>query len=203
MPPRGRIGPFELTSYDKVAGWGEMIREVVDAGRMPPWHANPAHGEFKNDSRLSDRDKKLIATWVENGCPEGKSSELPAPPKIVEGWTIGQPDQVIFMRDEPVDVPAEGVIDYYHFVVDPGWKDDKWIMAAEAKPGSLETVHHILVFIQPPGAGGFGGEPRPGGERNGGPRLARRAARAGQAAAASAAGAAEAVAARAVSAAAT
>ena len=27
-------------------------------------------------------------------------------------------------------------------------------MAAEAKPGSLETVHHILVFVQPPGSGG-------------------------------------------------
>ena len=57
------------------------------------------------------------------------------------------------MSDEPVDVPAEGVIDYYHFVVDPGWTEDKWIMAAEAKPGSLETVHHILVFVAPPGAG--------------------------------------------------
>ncbi len=165
----GRIGPFEMTSYDKVAGWGEMIREVVDAGRMPPWHANPAHGEFKNDSRLSDRDKKLIATWVENGCPEGDPAELPAPRTFVEGWTIGQPDQVIYMRDEPVDVPAEGVVDYYHFVVDPGWTEDKWIKAAEAKPSSPETVHHILVFVQPPGGGGPGGGPRRGGDPNGGP----------------------------------
>lgn len=158
----GRIGPFEMNSYEEVVGWGEMIREVVHAGRMPPWHANPAHGDFSNDSRLSDQEKQLIAKWVENGCPEGNPADLPAPQKFVEGWSIGQPDQIIYMSDESVDVPAEGVIDYYHFLVDPGWTEDKWIMAAEAKPGSLETVHHILVFVQPPGASGFGPGSRSG-----------------------------------------
>ncbi len=147
----GRIGPFVMTSYDKVAGWGEMIHEVVQENRMPPWHADPAHGEFANDSRLTDEEKQLIATWVENGCPEGDPSKLPEPRQFVEGWTIGEPDQIVKMDSKPVSVPAEGVIDYYHFTVDPGWTEDKWISAAEAKPGSLETVHHILVFVLPPG----------------------------------------------------
>jgi hypothetical protein len=41
-------------------------------------------------------------------------------------------------------------------------------MAAEARPSSYETVHHILVFVQPPGSGGgpFGR----GGNRGDGPR---------------------------------
>ena len=52
---------------------------------MPPWHADPAHGEFHNDIRLSDDEKKLIATWVDNGCPEGNPAErLPAP--TIRGW---------------------------------------------------------------------------------------------------------------------
>ena len=150
----GRIGPFQMTSYDEVVGWGEMIREVVNQGRMPPWHANPAHGEFANDLSLTDEEKQQIATWVKNGCPEGNSADLPPAKEFVEGWAIGEPDQVVYMSEELVDVPAEGVIDYYHFVVDPGWTEDKWIMAAEAKPSSLETVHHILVFVVPPGGGG-------------------------------------------------
>jgi peroxiredoxin/mono/diheme cytochrome c family protein len=148
----GRIGPFQMASYEDVVGWGEMIREVVDQGRMPPWHANPVYGHFVNDLRLTDEEKKLIGTWVENGCPEGDRSELPEPKEFVDGWVIGEPDQIVYMGDEPVDVPAEGVIDYYNFVVDPGWKEDKWIRAAEAKPGSPEAVHHILVFVQPPGS---------------------------------------------------
>ena len=47
----GEIAPFALTDYDEVVGWSEMIREVVDEERMPPWHANPAHGDFVNDCR--------------------------------------------------------------------------------------------------------------------------------------------------------
>lgn len=145
----GRIGPFEMTSYDEVLGWGEMIREVVNENRMPPWHANPLHGQYSNDMSLSEDEKQLISTWVENGCPQGDVADLPAPKEFFDGWAIGEPDEVIYMRDEPVEVPAEGVVDYYHFVVDPGWTEDKWIMAAEAKPGSLETVHHILVLVDP------------------------------------------------------
>ena len=153
----GRIGPFAMTSYDEVAGWGEMIREVVDQQRMPPWHADKKHGKFSNDLSLSEEDKQLIAAWVDSGCPEGDPADLPKPREFTDGWVIGEPDQIVYFGDEAVDVPAEGVIDYYHFTVDPGWTEDKWIMAAEAKPSSLETVHHILVFVQPPGATRRGG----------------------------------------------
>jgi peroxiredoxin/mono/diheme cytochrome c family protein len=146
----GRIAPFVMTSYEEVVGWGETIREVVDQGRMPPWHASPKHSSFDNDLRLSEEEKKMIVAWVENGCPEGDPKDLPEPKQYAEGWAIGEPDQIVAMADKGVDVPAEGVVDYYHFVVDPGWTEDKWIRATEAKPGSPECVHHILVFMQPP-----------------------------------------------------
>ncbi len=167
----GRIGPFVMTSYEDVVGWGEMIREVVEQRRMPPWHAHPQHDGFANDLRLSDDEIHMISAWVENGCPEGDRSQLPEPREYVEGWTIGEPDQIVYMSDEPVDVPAEGVIDYYHFTVDPGWTEDKWIKLAEAKPESYETVHHILVFIREPSpdGGGFG---RSGGGISGGGLIA-------------------------------
>ncbi len=150
------IGPFSLTDYADAAGWGEMIREVVEQGRMPPWHAAGERGKFQNDLRMSAEEKQLIADWVAAGCPEGDPSELPPAREFAEGWAMGEPDQIVYMRDEPVDVPAEGVIDYHHYVVDPGWTEDKWIMAAEARPGSAETVHHILVFVVPPGPFGQG-----------------------------------------------
>ncbi len=164
----GRIGPFAMTSYDEVLGWGEMIGEVVQDQRMPPWHANPLHSRFSNDLSLSDSDKELIAEWVKDGCPEGNPADLPSPREFAEGWAIGDPDQILYMSDKSVSVPAEGVIDYYHFVVDPGWTEDKWLTAAEAKPGSLETVHHILVFVLPPGVDGLAGRTNPNGPRRGG-----------------------------------
>lgn len=142
----GEVAPFALLDYDEVVGWAEMIREVVNDGRMPPWTANPEYGHFKNDPRLSADEKKLLNEWVSNGCPKGSDSDLPEPRQFVEGWKIGEPDQVIYMADKPYQVPAEGVVEYQYFTVDPGWNEDKWILAAEARPSNRSVVHHIIVF---------------------------------------------------------
>jgi peroxiredoxin len=146
----GQIAPFTLTSYEDVQGWEDTILEVIDNQRMPPWFANPAHGEFSNDARLSDEEKSVIRQWIENGMPEGDPSQLPDPPEFAEGWRIEEPDQVIYMRDKAFKVPARGVVDYKHFEVDPGWTEDKYISAAEARPGNVGVVHHILVYILSP-----------------------------------------------------
>jgi hypothetical protein len=50
----GEIAPFSLATYKEAAGWSEMIDEVVQGGRMPPWHASPEFGQFSNDCRLSE-----------------------------------------------------------------------------------------------------------------------------------------------------
>jgi peroxiredoxin len=148
----GEVAPFAMDSYDEIVGWAETIREVVNEGRMPPWFANPAHGSFGNDARLTDEEKQLVSTWVANGCPEGDRAQLPPPRQYVQGWRIGEPDQVIYMADEPYTVPAEGTVAYKYFTVDPGWKEDKWVQATESRPGSPAVVHHIIVFILRPGS---------------------------------------------------
>ncbi|MEM9643519.1 MAG: redoxin domain-containing protein [Planctomycetota bacterium] len=148
----GEIAPFTLTSYDDILGWEDTILEVIDDNRMPPWSANPAHGKFANDARLSESEKETIWSWVENGMPEGDPKDLPEPPSFTKGWRIAKPDQVLKMRERPFTVPAEGIIDYQRFVVDPKWDEDKYIVAAEARPQNRSVVHHILVYIIPPGA---------------------------------------------------
>jgi peroxiredoxin/mono/diheme cytochrome c family protein len=150
----GEVAPFALGSYDEVVGWAETIREVVQEGRMPPWFADPKFGHFQNDARLSDVEKQQLCTWVENGCPKGDAKDLPEPRKFTEGWRIGEPDEVVYMRDKPFSVPAEGVVDYQFYSVDPGWTTDKWIQATEARPGNRSVVHHIIVFVQPKNGGG-------------------------------------------------
>ncbi len=146
------IAPFPLDRYEEVVGWAETIREVVDQGRMPPWFANPAYGHFRNDARLNEEEKQLLFTWLDNGCPEGDRSQLPPRAEFADGWRIPEPNLVLYMDDKPFKVQAEGVVDYQHFVVDPGFTEEKWLQAAEARPGNRSVVHHIVVFIQPPGA---------------------------------------------------
>ncbi len=144
------IGPFALTDYDEVVGWADMMREVVAEGRMPPWSANPEFGHFANDARLSDEQKQLLYDWVDNGCPPGDPADLPPPRQWTAGWRISPPDQVMKMR-RSYQVPAEGVVSYQYFPIDPGWDEDKWIQQAEVRPGNAAVVHHIIVFVVPPG----------------------------------------------------
>ena len=148
----GEIAPFALTNYEEVAGWAPMIAEVVREGRMPPWHADPKHGEFSNDGHLSQAEKDLIYRWVKQGAPQGDPQQTPATPEFVDGWQIPEPDEVFYIRDRPVTIPAEGEVKYQYYSVDPGFTEDKWIRAAECRPGNRSVVHHIIVFVQPPGA---------------------------------------------------
>ncbi len=152
----GQIAPFALTNYEEVVGWAEMIREVVHERRMPPWLASAEHGHFKNDPSLAKDEVEAIDRWVENGCPEGQASELPAPIDVAKGWGISQPDQVFYMSDQPYPIPAEGVVDYQIYSVDPGFTEDHWIKEAEVKAGNPAVVHHVIVFIQQPGGDRFG-----------------------------------------------
>ena len=153
----GEIAPFAMTSYDEVQGWAEMIGEVVAGGQMPPWFADASHGHFSNDARLTEDEKKLIATWIANGCPEGDQSKMPAPRQFADGWQIGTPDQICYMSDEAYPVPAEGTVQYQFFTVDPGWTEDKWVQASECRPGNRGVVHHIIVFIKIEGQDEFDG----------------------------------------------
>ena len=150
----GEIGPFALDDYDEVAGWAGMIQEVVNERRMPPWHANPEYGTFSNDCRLSEDEIAMINQWVDDGAPQGNLDNLPEPVEYAVGWQIGEPDVVIPMSKRPYRVPATGTVEYQYFEVDPGFTEDKWISAAECRPGNRAVIHHIIVGVR--GEGDFG-----------------------------------------------
>lgn len=157
----GEIAPFALTNYEDVLGWEDTILEVISENRMPPWFADPKHGSFSNDARLSKEEKTLLNQWVKNGMPQGDPADLPEPPEFVTGWRMSQqPDQIIKMRSEPFDVPAEGVVDYQYFEVDPGWDEDKYVIAMEARPDNIAVVHHIIAYVVEPGSDGRDGRDR-------------------------------------------
>jgi peroxiredoxin len=155
----GEIAPFSLTDFDEVVGWAEMIEEVVKDQRMPPWHADPKHGNFKNDRHLLDDEKQLIYDWVANGAPEGDPSKLPPPKEYVSGWQLPKyPDRILNINEKPFKVRAEGEVRYQRFRVDPGFKEDMWIKAAQILPGNRAVVHHILAFAVPKIGNGRPGE---------------------------------------------
>ncbi len=145
----GEIGPFSLLKYDKAKSQSRQIKEVIVQRRMPPWHADPKYGEWKNDRRLTDVEVATVGAWVDAGAPEGDPKEAPAPRKFIDGWQIGTPDAV-FKLPRPEKIPAEGTVPYRHAFVITKLKEDSWVQAIEVRPSAREVVHHVLVFVQYP-----------------------------------------------------
>ncbi len=144
----GEIGPFSLLSYESAKKNARMIKEVVEARRMPPWHADPKHGAWANDRRLSDGEVSTISKWVDGGTPAGEAADAPPARVWPKGWRIGTPDKVYEAPE--YRVRAEGTIPYQYFEVKTDLKEDVWVQAMEVRPGARAAVHHILVFVEFP-----------------------------------------------------
>ncbi len=143
----GEAGPMALRTYQETRPWAKAIKEAVAKHAMPPWYANTEVDHFSNDRHLSATEVATLTQWADAGAPEGNSADLPKLPEFTEGWVIGKPDLVLKLPRE-FKIPANGVVQYQYFTIDPGFTEDTWIQAAEVRPTQRAQVHHILVFAQ-------------------------------------------------------
>jgi hypothetical protein len=146
----GEIAPMSLLTYKDARPWAKSIREKIANREMPPWHADPKHGEWRNDRRISQEEINTILGWVNNGAPEGDPKDLPSMPEYTPGWRIGKPDETFSVAEQ--SVPAEGVVAYQYLTVPTNFKEDRFITSAEIRSSAHSVVHHVIVFVQEPGA---------------------------------------------------
>ena len=170
----GEAAPMAFLTYEGTRPFAAAIREAVVTKKMPPWGANPAHGKFSNDPTLNDAEKKTLLAWVDAKAPAGNKKDAPVPRAFVEGWNIGQPDMVIAMP-KAYDVPATGTIEYTRFILPLNFTEDRWVSAAEVRPGNRAVVHHVIAYLREPGGAWLKGAPigEPivkAGKTDGGPR---------------------------------
>jgi thiol-disulfide isomerase/thioredoxin len=147
----GQSAPFALMNYEDAAKHASMIRELTSQRRMPPWYADPRFGHFSNDRRLSREEIELLTAWVDQKMPKGDDKDLPKPVQWVKGWINGKPDLVLSMPEE-FEVPADGVLPYKHWIIDPKFTEDKWVKISEAQPQNPQVIHHLVVYIQEDGS---------------------------------------------------
>jgi hypothetical protein len=149
----GEMAPMALINYKEVRPWARSIREKVVSREMPPWYADPNHGQWANDTSLSQTQIETIRAWVDGGAVEGETRDLPAAPKFVDaGWKFGKPDVVLSMTEE-AQIPADGTVAYKYYVIPTNFTEDKYVQFAEIKRGDPSVVHHVIVSAREPGNG--------------------------------------------------
>lgn len=143
-----------LLTYSQTRPWAKAIRTALLSGKMPPWQADPRYGKFSNDLRLAPGEQETLIAWIDGGAAEGNPADAPKPKAWVEGWRIPKPD-VVFEMPQEFNVPPSGTIDYQYIQVPTHFTEDKWVEAAEVRPGNRAAVHHAIVVIDS-GAGELG-----------------------------------------------
>ena len=100
----GQMAPMSLVTFRDARPWARAMKGKVESRQMPPWFADPSHGEFANDRSLSTRDIETIAKWADSGALEGDPKDAPPPVEWpADGWQI-KPD--IIVRGPEFRVPA-------------------------------------------------------------------------------------------------
>lgn len=142
----GEVAPFSLLTYKDAAKRADQLVEATASRVMPPWKAEPGHGEFKNERRLTAAELELLAAWAKAGAPEGEAKDLPPAPTFPDGWALGKPDLVVKMP-APIEVPAEGRDIFRVIPLQLPPDQDLVLAAVDFHPGNRKVVHHALIVV--------------------------------------------------------
>ncbi len=139
----GEIGRMPLVTYSQARPWAKAIREAVLSRRMPPWFA--ASGSFANDPRLTAAEIGAISDWVASGAPEGERRGVVPSPAAGREWDL------TLTMPKPVLVPAREELEYQLVDLPASFAEDRWVTAAEVRPGARGVVHHAVVYVREAG----------------------------------------------------
>jgi hypothetical protein len=144
------IAPMSLVTYRDARPWAAAIKQAVVTRKMPPWKADPHFGQWSNDPRLTDAEIAAIVNWADGGKAEGDPKDMPPVPVFTDGWKIGKPDVVISIPERKLE--PSGPDEYAYVTVLTNFAEDRWVSAAELRPGNHKVVHHAHVFVISPEA---------------------------------------------------
>ncbi len=148
----GEVAPFSLLSYEDAKKRAAWLAEITQQRVMPPWKAEPNHGRFLGERRLTDAQIALFQQWADAGAPEGDLADLPPEPTFASGWRLGEPD-VVLQAPTTITVPADGPDVFQHWVIPIDIPEDKMMVAYEFRPGNPSVVHHAVLLLDTMGAG--------------------------------------------------
>jgi hypothetical protein len=149
----GSVAPMSLLTYEDARPWARSMKQKVTAREMPPWHIDRNIGitKFKDDPSLSENEIQTIAKWVDQGAVRGNLADMPPAKQFsdLDQWFIGKPD-IVVTNEKAYTLPATGPDNIVDMLVDPGFKEDMYVMAIESKPAdpqSFKVVHHFTTNL--------------------------------------------------------
>jgi mono/diheme cytochrome c family protein len=147
----GGIGPFALTSYEEARAQRLAVANAVTRRQMPPWHAERGVRAYRHDPSLTDEQISTVADWAVAGAPAGDPGSPGAglPPV---GARLSRADLRLPMPEAYTPRRSADADDYRCFVLDWSPTAPTYVTGVNVMPGTPEQVHHIILFLAPPGS---------------------------------------------------
>ena len=146
----GGPAPMSLLTYDQDGGaiaWAESIREMLLAGAMPPWYADPTGPAVRNNHNLNPRDLDKIITWATGGTPHGDLAiKLPVV-TYRQDWAAGKPDLELPMP-QPYTVGPNVMQASNEVTIPTNFTEAKWVKAVDVMPGVASMVRRAYVSVE-------------------------------------------------------
>jgi len=92
---------MSLLTYTDARPWAKAIKTAVVTQKMPPWFADAKVGHFSNERKLSTEEIATLASWADNGAPEGDAKDRPPALSFPEGWNL-KPDMIVDFTHMPI-----------------------------------------------------------------------------------------------------
>lgn len=144
----GDIAPFALTTYEDAFTVAPILAPTIESGAMPPWPPADGCNEYTDSRGLTEEQREILLTWLEQGAPEGDPAEAPPAPEPPPPW---EPDVVVAMP-EPY-TPTKSPDDYHCFLIDgPEIDTTQYVTGFEVFPGERSMVHHVIAYLVLPSA---------------------------------------------------
>jgi len=144
----GGIAPLNLETYANTVANSGMIQHVTSSGEMPPWPPDTLYRRYAFENTLNLNEITTILDWITNGSPIGDTSLLPTMPTFNNLSQLGTADLEIQIPTYS-STAGPGNDDYVCFSIPTGLIQDREIRAIEVIPGNIQTVHHVIVSMDP------------------------------------------------------
>ena len=152
----GGVGPMSLVAIDEVRAFAASIRQKVRSREMPPWYADPGHGQFRNARGLTTQQIDTLVAWIDAGTPVGAGMPPSPPPAPPDGWRVRlnrPPDEVLELPFGEFALPAQGEVPTFTVWMKLPFREDRYVQAIEMRPSVRNAVHHSSLSLGPLPAG--------------------------------------------------
>lgn len=136
----GGAAPFALETLDDVKAYGELSLDAMEAGRMPPWSADPECRSVEDLRIMDPSDVATFRAWMESGTLAG-DERMTAEAAPTEPYV---PTHVARLAEPYTPVLGDSD-DYRCFVLDLDFDRPMYMHSSTVGPGN-GLVHHALVY---------------------------------------------------------